>query len=92
MKKHFALFYARGPNWLPGKPLPDQPLRDHLNYMRTLKSDGIVKMGGPFEDGSGGLGVVEADAVEDVHELIDRDPAIRSGVLTVEFFAWDRIV
>ena len=60
--------------------------------MLTLKSDGIVKMGGPFEDGSGGLGVVEADAVEDVHELIDRDPAIRSGVLTVEFFAWDRIV
>lgn len=49
-------------------------------------------MGGPFEDGSGGLGVVEADDIDDVHELIDWDPAIRSGVLTVEVFEWDRIV
>lgn len=92
MKKYFALLYSRGPNWLPGTPLRDQPLRAHLNYMQTLKSDGIVKMGGPFEGESAGLGVVEVDDLEEVHELVGWDPAIRSGLLTVEVFEWDRIV
>ena len=92
MKKHFALLYSRGPNWLPGKPLPDQPLRGHLNYMLTLNAEGIVKMGGPFEGESSGLGVIEAADLEEVHDLVGWDPAIRSGLLTVEIFEWDRIV
>lgn len=92
MKRQFALLYWPGPNWIAGTPLACQPLQQHLEYMQTLKSDGIVTMGGPFEDGSGGLGIVEATDIEDVHELVDWDPAVRCGTLTVEVFEWDRIV
>ena len=92
MKRHFALFYWPGPNRVSGQPVADQPLEEHLNYMQALNSDGIVKLGGPFEDGSGGLRIVEAEHIDDVYELVDWDPAVRSGILAVDVVGWDRFV
>ncbi len=92
MTKRFVLLYRPGPNWISGKPVSDQPLKDHLDYMLTLNSEGIVTMGGPFEDSSGGLGIVEAADIEEAQELVDWDPAIRLGTLTAEVHEWRRII
>ena len=75
-----------------GKPVSDQPLKDHLDYTLTLNSEGIVTMSGPFEDSSGGLSIVEAADIEEAQELIDWDPAIRQGTLTADVFEWRRII
>ncbi len=92
MTKHFVLLYRPGPNWVKGKPVSDQPLKDHLDYMLTRNSEGIVTMVGPFEDSSGGLGIVEAADIEEAQELVDWDPAIRQGTLTADVFEWRRII
>ncbi len=92
MKKCFVLLYRPGPNWLKGKPVSDQPLEDHLDYMLTLKSEGIVTMGGPFEDSSGGLGITEVADIKEAQELVKWDPAVRVGTLIAEVIEWRRIV
>ena len=92
MSIHFALLYRPGPNWIAGKPLSDQPLKDHLDYMLTLNSEGIVTMAGPFQNSSGGLVIGETKDIEEAKERVNRDPAIRQGTLSAEVIELKRIV
>ena len=60
MSKYFAAIYGRGPDWIPGKSITQQPLGDHVKYLKKLHAQNVVKMGGPFEDGEAGLVILEA--------------------------------
>lgn len=92
MSKHFVFLYRPGPNWISGKPVSDQSLEDHLDYLLNLSSRGLVTIGGPFQDGSGGLVIAEATDVEEAKELVNRDPAIRQSTLTADVFEWNPVV
>lgn len=66
---------------------------DHLAYMKTLVSR--VLIGGPLlaEDGSarGGMMVIEAESVEDVRDILAKDPfeiAGLSGTIEIAPFRW----
>jgi hypothetical protein len=41
----FALCYRPGPAWLPGKPVYEQPLKQHRAYMRSLHDAGTIVLG-----------------------------------------------
>lgn len=88
MSNSYLVLYRPGPNWIPDLALSDQPLADHLQYMVNLKADGVVRMGGPFEDSSGGFGIVDVVSMDEVQELVDWDPGIRAGVLTADIVQW----
>lgn len=88
----YAADYNPGPNWLDGKPLNDQPLDDHVEYLVGLHRNGKVIMGGPFGDGTGGLVVFAAFDILDIEDLVARDPAIVDGVLVATVKHWARIV
>ena len=49
----------------------------HAAYLTSLMQQGKVRVFGPVFDPAGayGMGVVEADSEEEVHELIAKDPA-----------------
>ena len=59
MPKCFAANYEPGPNWESGKPIAQQPLREHVAYLIDLHDKEVVLMGGPFADGTAGLVIVE---------------------------------
>ncbi len=92
MINSFVAYYEPGPKWLNGKPLKDQPLKDHVDYMLALHDRGQMIMGGPWADGSGGLVVFAAENIGEVEEMLSSDPAIACGILIASVKEWSRIV
>lgn len=88
----FIADYEPGPNWLPDRPLKDQPLRAHVDYLLRLHKDEKLLMGGPLTDGSGGVVIFTANTVGEVEKMLSEDPAIVNGVLVASVKQWSRIV
>lgn len=88
--KRFLTVYEPGPNWEKGKPVFAQPgIRDHAGYHQGLWREGRLVRSGPFMDGIGGATVLVAPSKEKAQELVDADPAIKSGVMQAAFLrAW----
>lgn len=92
MTDSYAAYYEPGPKWLKGKPLKDQPLKAHVDYLISLHKQNKVSMGGPLADGSGGLVIFTAENQEEVEAMLSSDPAITNGILAVTVKKWSRIV
>ncbi len=92
MTDSYAAYYEPGPKWLKGKPLKDQPLKAHVDYLISLHKQNKVSMGGPLADGSGGLVIFTAENQEEVEAMLSSDPAITNGSLAVTVKKWSRIV
>jgi uncharacterized protein len=88
MNSIYAICYRRGPAWVTGKSVFDQPLQPHLAYMKGLRQQGRLLLAGPFVDDEGGLVVVRAADIEAARQVADDDPAIHSGVMTASVHPW----
>ena len=88
MKQIFVLCYSRGPAWIEGKAVFEQPLREHLAYMHELKARGVLLLGGPFTDDEGGLVVAKALSLNEARCLVERDPAVSAGVMVAVAHPW----
>jgi uncharacterized protein YciI len=75
--------FSHGPQWQTGKTVYEQgPVIDnHLIAMRHRFDEGTLVLGGPFDDGAGGIAVVEASDASTARHVIESDPAVRAGVL-----------
>jgi|SRR5882724_2988112 len=87
-KQTFIVIYKPGPAWLVGKPISEQPLKEHFNYMLGLYKSGVMRFAGPFEDNAGGAAVVETSGENEAKALADRDPAVTSRVFIYEMHPW----
>jgi uncharacterized protein YciI len=56
--------------------------------MAGLLEQGLIVMGGPYLDDSGGMMVSRASSLEEAERLAHEDPGVQSGLLTVEVKAW----
>jgi len=88
MKPTFLLLYRPGPAWIPGKPIAEQPLREHRRYLRGLALQGVLAMAGPFADDAGGAVALEAADLAAANALALADPAVVSGVFLCEVHPW----
>ena len=63
-------------------------MKEHGQYWRNLMEQGIVHVFGPVIDPKGpwGLGIVEAMNEDEVRLFTADDPAIKSGVTTLEIY------
>ncbi len=91
MTDSYAVYYEPGPKWLKGKPLKDQPLKSHVDYLVSLHEQGKLSMGGPLTDGSGGLVIFTVENQEEVDTLLSLDPAIANGILVATVKKWARV-
>ena len=46
---YFVGIYAKGPSWLPGKTIREQPLEAHFAYMEALQDSCVLVLGGPVQ-------------------------------------------
>ena len=92
MVKSFVAHYEPGLSWLKGKPMKDQPLKAHVDYLLGLHDRGKLIMGGPLADGLGGLVIFAAESIEEVEEILSSDPAIVNGIFAATVKEWSRIV
>lgn len=88
MKKTYLVVYRPGPAWLPGKPIAEQPLKDHGRYILSLYVKGSLKSGGPFSDNAGGAATFEAADDDEAKAVVAADPAVISGVFVAEVHPW----
>jgi len=84
----YVIDYVPGPAWLKGKPICEQQLGPHRDYMMKLVDEGTMLMGGPFTDNSGGMTIVRVRDDEHLKAIIDDDPAIRDKVFIATAKAW----
>lgn len=86
----FMVEYDAGPSYLPGRPFSEQPgIAEHAAYMDQLQAEGILIFGGPFFDEldppvmTGAAIYLDVSTETEARELVNRDPAITHGLLTV---------
>ena len=91
MKCRFLVVYRPGPNWVPGRPTSEQPLKEHGKYMLDLFIAGAMKFAGPFAEDAGGAAVIEAECEADARALATGDPAVQSRIFTHEIHRWDLV-
>jgi uncharacterized protein len=69
-------------------------MAEHGHYWRKLMEQGIVHVFGPVIDPKGpwGLGIVEAINEDEVRSFTADDPALKSGLTTLEIFPINAIL
>jgi ketosteroid isomerase-like protein/uncharacterized protein YciI len=88
----FVILYEPGPAWLAGKPMAEQNLAPHRDYIELLASQGRVLTGGPFIDEAGGMLVVRAGTEATAAAILSGDPGVSSGILTGNIKAYRPLV
>ena len=83
------VIYRPGPSWLEGKPISEQPLKEHGRYMLSLYEKGVMKYAGPFTDNAGGAVVLEVQDESAARQIVAQDPAVKSGVFLHELHPWE---
>src|SRR5262245_43339159 len=58
MKSTYLVLYHPGPHWVAGKPIRQQPPKEHGKYLLDLYARGAMKSAGPFEDNTGAAVVI----------------------------------
>jgi uncharacterized protein YciI len=87
-KTTYLVIYRPGPGWLAGKPVSEQPLKEHGKYMLSLYIKGSMKLAGPLTDNTGGAVLLAVANEAEAKALVTDDPAVRSGVFVYEMHPW----
>jgi len=84
-----VLFHTPGPNWKEGVDFQQQPsVIEHVQYMGRQLQDGLLVMGGPFLDNSGGMMICRTADVKAATAIAKADPGVKSGLLSVDVKRW----
>lgn len=87
-KETYLVIYRPGPEWLEGKTLAEQPLKEHGMYMMSLYNKGSMMLAGPFTDDSGGAVLLAVSEESEAKVLVAEDPAVKSGIFEYEIHPW----
>ncbi len=88
-KDYYVFLYAPGPGWVAGSPTIEQPfVQGHFNYMDKLTSEKVLIIGGPYKDDSGAMGIIEASSLEQARKIMESDPLVKNGTVTLDVRPW----
>jgi uncharacterized protein YciI len=88
VKSTYLVIYRPGPAWVPGKPVREQPPKEHGKYLLGLFERGSMKLAGPFDDDTGGAVVLEAANLAEAKAMVAADPAVKARIFTHEIHPW----
>jgi len=83
-------FLEKGPNWRQDGDSATAGIQNaHIEYLNRLMEEGRVAVAGPIVGDGEWLGMLifTVDSVKEVQRIMDRDPAIQSGRLTIKALA-----
>ena len=87
-KERFVIIYSPGPAWIAGKPIWEQPLQAHGDYVHQLYLQRKLVMAGPFTDSSGGMDVIDVADEAEAQAILAHDPAIQAQIFTARIHPW----
>ena len=85
---NYLVVFRPGPRWIAGKPLKEQPLKEHGRYMLDLYRRGILRVAGGFADDSGGALAFRAADDAEARAIVAADPAVISKLFLFELHPW----
>ena len=87
----FVVMRRYGPPYIRGRPLEQQEDWDaHRVFMNALETRGVVRLGGPLEEGEDVLLILRANDKEEIERRLADDPWTRSGLLsTTRISRWE---
>jgi uncharacterized protein YciI len=90
MSKTFVVLSVAGPHRDLTKRTREQPFWDeHAQFIDGI-TEGLILMGGPFEEEGGSLLIVQAESEDDVRSKLDPDPWHTYGILQLQsIHHWD---
>lgn len=84
-----VIIHSPGPNWIKDIPFREQPgVGEHVQYMRRQLEKGLLLIGGPFPDNTGGMMVTTISDIDEAVTIAEADPAVKSGLLNVKVKQW----
>jgi uncharacterized protein YciI len=85
-----VVFHAHGPRWNNMLHFREQEgVQDHVAYYGKAQADGLLSMGGPFLDDSGGMMIFKSGIkLETAQAFANDDPAVKSGLLIAIVRPW----
>ncbi|MBK0394504.1 YciI family protein [Ramlibacter algicola] len=87
----FVVLHRPGPRWDAAKSMFEQDgVREHVAHWRQWLDRGKLLAGGPFLDGFAAGMMVPQPGVDEasLRAHAESDPAVRSGLLSVELHRW----
>ncbi len=90
MKQYFMVFLTAGPNRTQDSATTVKIQEGHLNNITRLFNEKKMVMAGPFMDEGNykGIFIFDVATEEEVKQLLQTDPAIKSGRLGYEIHPW----
>lgn len=94
MQQLFVLFLSPGPSWDRTIGFMEQPgAAEHVAFMRSLTSRGLMVLGGPFDDGDAttavSMAVIVATGLEEARRIAGEDRSVEVGLLRVQVRPWN---
>jgi uncharacterized protein YciI len=88
-KQYCLCLYLSGPNRNQSEADSEKLQQEHLRYLFQLREDGILIPNGPVTDESRlrGIGILNCPDKGPVKQLLDADPAVKSGRLIYEEYS-----
>lgn len=84
-----VLMHSPGPKWQEEVPFQEQiGVDEYIQYMRKQLSEGMLLIGGPFLDNSGGMMICRTTDIEKAKLIANSDPVVISGLLKVVVKKW----
>lgn len=66
------------------KPINKDIIKNHVEYLKELKSQGKLVLCGPFTDYPGGMVIISAENLDEATKIVKSDPFIASECKTFE--------
>ena len=84
----YVVIYKPGPAWAPGKPISEQPPKEHGRYMLDLYEQGLLERAGAFLDDAGGMVLLKVKDAAQARDIAEADPAVKARVFAYEIHPW----
>jgi uncharacterized protein YciI len=89
---HYVVgFFHKGPNWTAEQTDETRRMQEaHLANFQKLAEAGKLIVAGPFSDNGGlrGMLIFKLESVDEARTLMDADPTLKAGRLTLELHPW----
>ncbi len=60
----------------------------HFLYLQELLGKGKLILAGPETTGKFGIAIIETETEEEANEIMNNDPAVKSGIVTPELYPY----
>ena len=92
-----GIFKATNPNFVTKGPRPEDMsvLRQHVEYLQKLSDQGVSIVAGHtmnHDQNAFGLAIVRAESENAARKIMEDDPLVRAGILTVTVFPFEGLV